>query len=192
MLEFLNELDAQLFLILNSWHCNACDVLMWWASDKLIWLPFYLFLLFLLIRKYKWETIAILFAIAILIALSDQVSGLIKDSVMRLRPSHSPDLVALVRTLKGYVGGNYGFVSSHAANSFGMAYFVYSFLKKDFPNYSWLLFVWAFVVSHSRIYLGVHYPGDILGGALLGLVLASLVRVCYNWIIAKSCFAKQC
>lgn len=192
MLDFLNELDQQIFLFLNSLHTGFFDFLMWWFSDKLIWIPFYLFLLYLLIRKYGWESVAVLLSLAILIALSDQVSGFIKDAVARYRPSNDPELYEQVRTLNGYFGGNYGFVSSHAANSFALAYFLAKMLKSKASFFTPLLFVWASLVSYSRIYLGVHYPGDIIGGALLGIALAWLIVNIYQRIIRYSCFSKQC
>lgn len=192
MLDFLNELDQQIFLFLNSLHTGFFDFLMWWFSDKLIWIPFYLFLLYLLIRKYGWESVAVLLSLAILIALSDQVSGFIKDAVARYRPSNDPELYEQVRTLNGYFGGNYGFVSSHAANSFALAYFLAKMLNPKASFFIPLLFVWASLVSYSRIYLGVHYPGDIIGGALLGIALAWLIVNIYQRIIRYSCFSKQC
>jgi len=192
MLDFLKELDQQVFLFLNGLHTDSLDFLMWWFSDKLIWIPLYLFFFYLLLRKYGWESVAILLSLAILIALSDQVSGFIKDAVARYRPSHNPEILDQVRTLNGYLGGSFGFVSSHAANSFALAYFLSKFLKSNYTFFTPLLFTWAFVVSYSRIYLGVHYPGDILGGALLGIALAWFVVNIYQRIIRYTCFSKSC
>ncbi|MDA3905276.1 MAG: phosphatase PAP2 family protein [Bacteroidales bacterium] len=192
MPDFLLEIDKQVFLFLNSIHNGFFDFLMWWFSDKLIWIPFYLYLLFLIIKKYGWESIAILLSLAILIALSDQISGLVKDSVQRFRPSHNPDIQGQVRTLNGYLGGNYGFVSAHAANSFALTYFMNKSLKSNYTFLGVVLFIWAFSVSYSRIYLGVHYPGDILGGAILGIGLAWIIVNIYQKIISRSCFAKTC
>jgi len=192
MLDFFSELDKQVFFFLNGLHSGFFDFLMWWFSDKLIWVPFYLIMFYLLVRKYGWETIAILLSVAILIALSDQISGLIKDTVQRYRPSRNPEIGDQVRTLNGYLGGNYGFVSSHAANSFALAFFLIKFLKPKKTIFAYLLIVWAILVSYSRIYLGVHYPGDILGGALLGVALAWIVVNVYQIVIVRSCFSKQC
>ena len=192
MLDYLNDLDQKVFLFLNGLHNGSFDFLMWWFSDKLIWIPLYLLFFYFLVRKYGWESIAILLSLAILIALSDQVSGFIKDAVARYRPSHNPDIQEQIRTLNGYLGGNYGFVSSHAANSFALAYFLSKFLKSNYTFFAPLLFTWASVVSYSRIYLGVHYPGDILGGALLGITLAWFVVNAYQRIIKYTCFSKQC
>ncbi len=192
MLDFLNHLDQEVFLFLNGLHNEFFDFLMWWLSDKLIWVPLYLLFIYFLVRKYGWESVAILLSLAILIVLSDQISGFIKDAVARYRPSHNPEIQEQVRTLNGYLGGNYGFVSSHAANSFALVYFLSKFLKLRYTFFASLLFLWAFAVSYSRIYLGVHYPGDIIGGAVLGLGLAWFIVNVYQRIILYSCFRKQC
>ena len=165
---------------------------MWGFSDKLIWIPLYLYLIYLIVRKYGWESITILLSLTILIALSDQISVLIKENVERFRPSHNPDIKEQARTLNGYMGGNYGFVSSHAANSWALVYFLYKFLNLRFTLLGPILIIWAILVSYSRIYLGVHYPCDILGGALLGIVLSWIIVTLYQRIISRLCFSKEC
>ncbi|MBN1651804.1 MAG: phosphatase PAP2 family protein [Bacteroidales bacterium] len=192
MLDFLIDLDKQAFLFLNGCHSNAFDFMMWWFSDKMVWIPFYLYLAYKIVRKYGWESIAILLSIAILIALSDQISVVIKESVARFRPSHDPVIEEYVRTLRGYRGGNYGFVSSHAANSFALVVFLYHFLKLKHTFLGPVLILWAFLVSYSRIYLGVHYPGDIIGGALLGMVLAWILVHLYQFVVTRICISKSC
>src|SRR5690606_4235929 len=115
--------------------------------------------------RYSWIYIV---GIALTIALADQVtSALMKPYFMRLRPTHEPDLARLVHTVNQYKGGKFGFASSHAANTFGVATFLFLALKDSY-RYTGLLFLWAGAVSYTRIYLGVHYPGDILAGALVG------------------------
>lgn len=192
MFDFLPEWDKHLFLLLNGIHNGFFDFIMWWLSNKIIWAPFYLVLLFLLVRKYGWESIALILSLAILIALSDQVSGFIKDLVARPRPSHSPTIQDQVYTLNGYRGGNYGFVSSHAANSFALAFFLSYFLRSTYKFLPFVLFGWAFAVAYSRIYLGVHYPGDVIVGAVLGVSLAWIVVWAYKIFRKYSCFSKQC
>ncbi len=192
MLDFLLHLDKEVFLLLNGLHNNFFDFIMWWSSDKLIWVPLYLLFLYLIIKKYGWESVAIIISLAILIALSDQISGFIKDGVHRFRPSHNPDFIGQIRNLNGYLGGNYGFVSSHATNSFALAYFLIKILEPKSIYTKIFLFGWAAEVSYSRIYLGVHYPGDILGGALLGLFLAWLVVYFYQHVFHKICLSKKC
>lgn len=192
MLDFLNDLDKHVFLFLNSYHNGFFDFLMWWVSNKLIWIPFYLIMLYFVIRKYGWESVAVLISLAILIALSDQISGFIKNEVQRFRPSHNPDFKDQIHVLNAYLGGSYGFISSHASNSFALALFLVKFLKPKSTLLVVLLFVWAFLVSYSRIYLGVHYPGDVVGGAILGLLLAWIIAGIYQKVIGHTCFSKQC
>lgn len=192
MLEFLLELDKQAFLFLNGLHNGFFDFVMWWFSDKMIWVPFYLFLIYLFVRKFGWESVAILLSLAILITLSDQISVIIKNGFERFRPSHNLDIQDQIRNLNGYLGGNYGFVSSHASNSFALVFFVVKILKPKRNIFTSLLYTWAFLVSYSRIYLGVHYPGDIIGGAILGVALAWIIVNIYNRVISRLCFSKQC
>lgn len=104
---------------------------------------------------------------------------------MRLRPCHNPDIANLVHIVDGHCGGQFGFVSSHATNTFALAFFVGSLLKKHISWLLPLLLVWAGIVSYSRIYLGVHYPGDVLCGALLGVIIAKFVLVTFKYINQK-------
>jgi undecaprenyl-diphosphatase len=176
----IQQIDQDLFLFLNGLHSDWLDPIMWWLSDKLIWIPLYAFILFLIIRKYQWRSVGILLSVAILIAVSDQTSVWFKNTVERARPSHVEELRQYIHTLHNYFGGPYGFVSSHAANSFALATFTSLFLSPFYKYYRISAFIWAFFVSYSRIYLGVHYPGDILGGAVLGILLAHLVYFLYR------------
>ena len=175
LIQFLNDLDTQIFLFLNSLHNPVFDEIMFWISHKFTWVPLYVFFLFLLVKKYRINALWILLAAALLITLSDQASVLIKNSVGRLRPCHNEDLKLLVHLVNGKCGGKFGFVSSHAANSFALAIFLIPFLKSYWKYFSVALTFWAAMVSYSRIYLGVHYPGDILGGALLGVLIGMVM-----------------
>lgn len=176
MLEKLNTLDTQLFLFLNGKHNAFFDVVMYWASDMLFWFPFYACIAVLLVKQYKKQSIAVFIAIAVLITLSDQTaSHLIKNSVQRLRPSHEPALQGLVHLSKAGPGGQYGFVSSHAANAFALTTFLFLLLPQKFNWLKYTLLFWAALVSYSRIYNGVHYPSDIICAAIIGTLLAYLV-----------------
>lgn len=178
MIEFLNSVDMQLFLFLNGLHNSFFDFIMYWLSDKDIWIPFYLFLVFLIIRKYRLKGLYLVLFTILAVTLADQgASHLIKALVQRLRPSHEPLLEGLVHIGKAGAGGLYGFVSSHTANTFGLAFFLYYTLDPSFKPLKIFLFFWAFFVSYSRIYNGVHYPGDVLGGFLLGWLI--------SWLLAK-------
>ncbi len=181
----MTDLDQQLFLFLNSLHSSWLDPVMWWFSNRLIWIPLYAFVLYLIIRKYQWRSVGIILSIALLIAASDQFSVLIKNMVERPRPTHEPALAGQIHTLNNYLGGAYGFVSSHASNSFALATITTIFLSPFFRRFGYWAFTWAFLVSYSRIYLGVHYPGDILAGAAVGVLLAFIIHKLYGVFIEK-------
>lgn len=174
LIQFLNDLDTLIFLFLNSLNSPVFDTIMFWISHKFTWVPLYVFFLILLVKKYKINALWILVAVVLLITLSDQTSVLIKNTVGRLRPCHNEDLKLLIHLVNGKCGGKFGFVSSHAANSFALAIFMAPLLKSYWRYFPLALIIWATVVSYSRIYLGVHYPGDILGGALLGILIGAL------------------
>jgi len=174
MLEFLDHIDRNIFLFLNSLHSPFWDPVMWWISGRYSWLPLYLLLTGYLVYRYKWKVIVIMVLVTLLITLSDQGSvHLFKELFKRLRPCHNPEISHLVHIVRNHCGGMYGFVSSHASNSFAMASFTFLIIRNKY--YSIFIILWASLVSYSRIYLGVHYPGDILGGMILGVVLGYLV-----------------
>ncbi len=179
-MDYLNSIDTALFLFLNGLHNAFFDPVMYWLSHKLIWIPMYLLIVFLMIRRYKMRGILMLLFVGLLITLCDQTaSGLLKNMVQRLRPSHEPALAGLIHLSKAGTGGLYGFVSSHAANVFGLATFLYFVLDRQFKPLKYWLFIWAFLVSYSRIYNGVHYPGDVLVGGLIGAGLGFLMAKAY-------------
>ncbi len=175
MLEWLISVDVELFLFLNSFNSEFFDFLMVWISEKYAWIPFYVVLLFLLIRHYKWEVLVVIIFVTLLITISDQASvHLFKNVFTRLRPCWNPEIQHLVHTANR-CGGSYGFVSSHAANSFAFSGFIIFFLHKKVRFIAPVMIFWAMLKSYSRIYLGVHYPADIIGGAILGIAVALLV-----------------
>jgi undecaprenyl-diphosphatase len=162
----LEQLDQQLFLFINSSNSPFFDQVMLAISGRLIWVPLYLAILIFLGVKYKRKFFVILIFIILAATLSDQSSVLVKNIVLRLRPCHDPSLVGIVHLVNGECGGLYGFVSSHATNSFDVALLSLLFIKKRWYTISILL--WAGIIGYSRIYLGVHYPGDVICGSLLG------------------------
>lgn len=184
-MEKLEWFDQRLFLFLNGCHNPFWDVVMYWMSDIKIWIPFYLFLIFLIFKNYRKQGWLILAFIILLIILSDQSSvHLFKNVFMRLRPCHYfPD--GVVHVVNGHCGGQYSFVSSHAANTFAMATFVSYILKPYYKIFKYILFVWAAIISYSRVYLGVHFPGDILGGALLGIFIGYFVTLVYRFVKSR-------
>lgn len=163
----LEHLDQQLFLFLNSCNSPFWDRVMYAISGKFIWIPLYLAILIWIGFKYKRKFYVLLVFIALAVTLADQVSvQLFKNVFLRLRPCHEPDLQGLVHLVKGECGGLYGFVSSHAANSFSVALLSLMLIKKRW--YTIVIILWAAVIGYSRIYLGVHYPGDVICGSLVG------------------------
>jgi undecaprenyl-diphosphatase len=164
------RLDQQLLLFLNSLNSPFWDQVMYAISGKFIWIPLYLAILIYLGIKYKRKFLVILLFIILGITLADQISvNLFKNVFQRLRPCHEPALEGLVHLVKGECGGKYGFVSSHATNSFYVALFSLLFIRKRWFTITMVL--WAAVIGYSRIYLGVHYPGDVICGSMLGALI---------------------
>ncbi len=172
ILNLLKGWDKDLFLLLNGLHSPLLDYSMTLFTLTSTWLIFYGVILVSIILKYDKKSLFVIVALILLIICSDQLAGLIKHITERLRPSNDPSLKGLAHVF--YSGGGlYGFVSAHAANTFAFA----TFTTLLFSNlrFTTFIFPWAFLIAYSRIYLGVHYPGDILGGAILGVGVGILV-----------------
>jgi undecaprenyl-diphosphatase len=174
----LEHIDRQLFLFLNSANSPLWDQVMYFLSRIVVWIPLYAVILIYLGFRYKRKFLFIVLFIAVAITLSDQISVILKNSVMRLRPCHEPSLEGIVHLVKGECGGMYGFVSSHAANSFNVALLSLLLIRRLW--YSVFILFWASVVSYSRIYLGVHYPGDVLSGIALGILIGWMIFFLYT------------
>lgn len=175
MIEILKNIDQQLFLWLNGQHSGFFDQIMYFISGKYEWIPLYAAMLGFIIWRYRWRSLWIVLAVVVMITLSDQIANLLKSGVKRLRPCKDPEIGHLVHLVNNYCRGTYGFVSGHAANSFALATFMSLLFRMKWITLG--LMIWAVLVSYSRIYLGVHYPGDVLGGALIGVLLAWGIHV---------------
>ena len=162
----LDSIDQQLFLFLNSLNSPFFDKVMYALSGKLIWVPLYLAILIYLGIKYKRKFFIILLFIILAASLADQSSVLVKNIVQRLRPCHVSSIEGVVHLVNGECGGKFSFVSSHATNSFDVALLSLLFIKKRWFTIS--IIIWAMVIGYTRVYLGVHYPGDVICGSLLG------------------------
>lgn len=182
MIEFFLELDKDLFLELNSYHAPWLDSVMMYVTETLVWIPLYLVIFYFIFKVHGKRGILILVCIALTILLADQItSSIMKPFFARLRPTHDPGLEGLVHIVNGYRGGKFGFASSHAANTFGLALFIFLLFKDRTRHVRWI-FIWALLVGYSRIYLGVHYPGDIIVGAVVGMICAVGCFVLYRKI----------
>lgn len=169
-MEQIIEWDKKLLLWINSFHVGWLDPIMLQVTKTEFWIPLYLFLIYLIFRKYNNRAWLVLAGVALAVLLADQItSSLMKPFFQRLRPSQEPTLAGLVHLANDYKGGLYGFASSHAANTFAVALFIWLLFKNTY-RWIFLVFIWAAVMTYTRLYLGVHYPGDILVGGLIGLL----------------------
>ncbi len=179
----LIEIDKLLFRIINSSGFEELDCVMILISSKLFWIPLYLYIIFLIYKYFPQQFFKILISIILLIFISDYGSvELFKNMFERERPCHIFKSPEDIRIVDG-CGGKYGFISSHASNSFSIAFFL-ALLFRNFKGFVFL-FSWATLIGFSRIYLGVHYPFDILGGMFWGLFVSLLVYLTYNMKIKK-------
>lgn len=179
MLDYLIDLDSEALLAINGWHDIFQDAFWFMLSSKLASVLIALGLIWVLLHKKRSYALLVIAMLALTITIADQVSsGIIKSLVERFRPTHDPTIGALVHTVNGYRGGMYGFVSSHAANAFGAITLISLIMRQRLVLFPLLL--WALLQCYSRIYLGVHYPGDILGGIVVGLASGWLV-----WLLMR-------
>ncbi len=174
----LENLDKQLFLFLNSANSPFWDHVMYFLSMRVVWAPLYLGILIYFGYVYKRKFLILILFIAVAITLSDQISVIIKNATDRLRPCHDPSLEGMVHIVKGECGGMYSFVSSHASNSFNVALLSLLLIRKTW--YTVFILFWASAVSYSRIYLGVHFPGDVLAGAILGVIIGWMIYTLFD------------
>lgn len=180
-MDFLINLDHSMFFFINGLHNPLVDRLMVYFTGNIIWIPLYLWIIWQLVIKFHWKKIiAILAVTALCILVADQVSvHAFKNVFQRLRPCHNPAIAEMVHIVDGKCGGRFGFVSSHAANTFAVAVWIGLMLQRRF--YLIILLLWAGLVSFSRVYLGVHYPADVLGGAMLGTTIGIFL-----WLIVRN------
>jgi undecaprenyl-diphosphatase len=168
LIGYLDHIDKALFLFLNGLHTHFFDHVMFWATRGLLWLPLYLLFLYFLFHKYGWNSLLVILVGLLMIVVSDQLSWFVKETVQRLRPSTQPGL--MVHIVDAYKGGTYGFYSAHASNTLSVAMFLVIVMGRKYW-YVWIpALCWSLLMSYTRIYLGLHYPGDIMAGWLAGFL----------------------
>ncbi|QDK80795.1 phosphatase PAP2 family protein [Spirosoma sp. KCTC 42546] len=185
MIDTLNQLDIELFLWLNGRYMPWLDPIMIWITERNSWFPLYALLIGWLIYKYRKQAIGFLLTIIAAVAIGDQIaSSVLKPLTHRLRPCHELAVQKLMHPVME-CGGLYGFVSSHAATTFALATTLWLLLGKRYP---WLLwgFLWAAIVSYSRIYVAAHYPLDVLAGTGVGVLSAQLAVFIFRWWLQRS------
>ena len=183
MLEKIISLDKQLFIYLNSLGSETYDGLWLMITKQINWIPLFLFLLYLIYKKIgAKQTLILLLFVAVLITCTDQITNLFKNGFQRLRPCSNPEINTIIRVVKA--SDSYSFFSGHAANSMSVATFLYLIFRKHY-NYFGFLFLWPLIFAYSRIYLGLHYPIDIICGFLCGIITGFLIYKLYQLIQKK-------
>ena len=168
----LSAIDSDLFLFLNGLHTQGLDRFMVLVTDMWVWLLLYALWIYWTVKQYGKRWWWVILAVCLVVLCSDQLaSHVCKPLFHRLRPCFNEDFQDVIWLPKGLAGGRFGFVSSHAANTFAIATFLTPALAKFRPWVALSLFLWAALSSYSRIYIGYHYPGDIVVGALLGALV---------------------
>lgn len=186
MIDSLINKDIELLIYLNNLGSAKWDGFWLFFSNKYSAIPLYLLLLYVTYKQFglKKAFVAVLFVVLFIIT-SDQTSNLFKYSFKRLRPCHHENISHLIRLVGNRCGGLYGYFSAHAANTMAIAVF-FGLILKSKRNYLFsILIIWAMAVSYSRIYMGVHFPLDVVTGMLFGLIFGVLFYVFFNVFLKK-------
>lgn len=175
MFEDLVQWDREAFLFLNSLGTETWDGFWMFMTDSITAIPLYALLLFFTYKSFGLKgTVLIVLCVALMITCTDQLSNFFKYGVRRLRPCHDPEISGIMRLVKSYCGGKYAYFSAHAANSFAVATFFSLQFQSKIKWIGPFLILWAMIVAYSRVYIGVHFPLDIITGALVGSFFAWL------------------
>ena len=177
--------DKQAMIFLNNLGSSTFDPFWILVSEKWFWIPLYIIFLYFLYKNFNKKSLFyILLFVALGITASDQIANIFKFGFERLRPCHDPSLEGLLREVK--CGGKFGFYSAHSSNSFFVATYLTILLGKKIKQLPYFLFVWAAIVAYSRVYLGMHFPGDLIVGAIMGILLALFFGTLAKKVIKKS------
>ncbi len=183
MLDWLLHLDRDLFVYLNGLGSDRFDGLWLIITKQFNWIPVFAIIMYLTFKRLGWRhAVMLILLIALLILITDQTTNLIKNFFQRLRPGNNPEIAHIIRSVQNR--SSYSFISGHASNSMACAYFLYRVLK-PYLKYMGFIFLWPLIFAYSRIYLGLHYPGDILVGYCYGLLTATLVLALYRYLRDK-------
>ncbi|MFK7782362.1 phosphatase PAP2 family protein [Psychroserpens sp.] len=184
MLEELVKLDTELFIYLNGLGTQTWDAFWMFYTTKFNWIPFYAFLLFLFYKRLSLKMFLFtLLVIVLMITFTDQITNLFKKVlVMRLRPCYNTEINDIIRLVKSSCGGKYGYFSGHASNSMSVAIFTSLMLRSKYKYLPYIMVVWAIIMGYSRIYVGVHYPLDVLSGMLFGILSGFIFYKLFNYL----------
>lgn len=178
MLDKILSLDQKLFIYLNGLGSETYDGLWLLITKQVNWIPLFLLLFYIIFKKLGTkQSLYLLLFVAVLILFTDQITNLFKNGFQRLRPCNNPEIKSFIRIVQSRT--SFSFFSGHAANTMAVATFLYLIFKKDL-KYFWLLFLWPLIFAYSRIYLGLHYPIDIICGYLFGATLGFLMFKFYR------------
>ena len=183
MLDWLLELDRNVFVFLNSLGSESWDGFWLFITRQVNWAPIFLLILYLAFKRLGWKhALLVVGLIALLVLITDQSTNVIKNTFERLRPGSDPTLAKFIRAVQ--TRNSFSFISGHASSSMASAFFLYHVLKPYLKNMG-LIFLWPLIFAYSRIYLGLHYPGDILVGYMFGLLTSSLMLLLYRYLRDK-------
>lgn len=185
MIERLEEIDRSLFLFLNGLHSDWMDPIMYLISHKLFWVPVYLLIFFMIQRRFGWKGLGFfVLGLSFVILLCDQISStVLKQLFARYRPCNNLDIMDIVHKVNDRCGRGFSFVSGHATNYFGVSVFAARLI--DRRAFTIPIILWAALIAYSRVYLGVHYPADILAGSVLGVILGTFVFRLYSHLVPE-------
>jgi len=186
MLDELLSFDKKVLIFLNGLGSKSYDPFFLLLTEQVYWTPFFIFLFYLIHKKIGIKkTLTVILFIAVLIAITHELTNFVKYKFQRLRPVNDPTVNTIIRIVKQ--SSSYSFFSGHAANSMAAAIFIFRLLKPYYRGMS-LLFLWPLIFAYTRIYLGLHYPGDILCGYLCGIITGNLIFVLYDYFVKRNTF----
>jgi undecaprenyl-diphosphatase len=186
-LEIVKEWDSQFLVSINGLNSPSLDYVMWMISSPYFGIPFYVFFLIVLLKTKNYKEVIVCFVLLlVVVGLADLTAKYcFKEFFQRYRPTHNINLKEQLHIVNNYRGGKYGFISSHACNMFALSFLFYQFIKIKYRWSIWFLFSWALIIGYSRVYLGVHYPSDVLVGGMVGIVIAQILYYLsleFNWV----------